>query len=487
LFGLLDADGWSWASLKAAFWFILIILLLGYIPDRAYYFTVFSTIDVGLNAISPINLCPPENRNLPCPAPNGAAVPWDLSPSELALPAPRTNGVAVISGTKIFYIGGTDGTNASNSVYLSDAFTAGNFSPWTTGPILPAARSRAAAAFLSGSIYVAGGSDASGQPTTTVWIETPNPTTGQLTAWQPGPDLPEARAGAQLAAISDGLVLIGGAGPDGKPTNTVWKSTLNATTNTLGPWTPNPPMVLGDGSPALRADGTAAVSGSWIFVYGGRDANGPTTVVMRGDIGIQGSTPGASASPSPAATGAPTPPSVITAWAQSTAASTMPQPRTDAAGFSANGALYLVGGSDGKTPQSEMYWTVPDSSGIIPQWLHLTASDLPAGGLMGSTAVVSGADVYLIGGQTSAGVTTSSLRAGLAPQPPFFQLGLVGAVIPALKIEGETGQQLGYLAAAGAGTVNFILLLLIGWAYAHKERTREIWYHLRHRGRKATP
>ena len=39
LFGLLDADSWSWASTKATFWFVVIILLLGYIPDRAYYFT----------------------------------------------------------------------------------------------------------------------------------------------------------------------------------------------------------------------------------------------------------------------------------------------------------------------------------------------------------------------------------------------------------------------------------------------------------------
>src|SRR5206468_1600613 len=86
MFGLLDADGWSWASIKAVFWFVIVIFLLGYIPDRAYYFTVFSTIDLGINAISPINLCPPENRTLPCPAPPGAAEPWDQSPAELALP-----------------------------------------------------------------------------------------------------------------------------------------------------------------------------------------------------------------------------------------------------------------------------------------------------------------------------------------------------------------------------------------------------------------
>ena len=55
LFGLLDASGWGWASLKAAFWFILMIFMLGYIPDRAYYFTVNRTIDLGTLAWSPVN------------------------------------------------------------------------------------------------------------------------------------------------------------------------------------------------------------------------------------------------------------------------------------------------------------------------------------------------------------------------------------------------------------------------------------------------
>ena len=38
--GLVDADGWPWAFINALAWFVLIILLLGYLPDRAYYFTV---------------------------------------------------------------------------------------------------------------------------------------------------------------------------------------------------------------------------------------------------------------------------------------------------------------------------------------------------------------------------------------------------------------------------------------------------------------
>ena len=65
-----------------------------------------------------------------------------------------------------------------------------------------------------------------------------------------------------------------------------------------------------------------------------------------------------------------------------------------------------------------------------------------------------------------------SYRANTAPTSPYFQLGLVGATVPGLKIEGEIGQQLGYLNAAGAGTVDFVILILIGWAFAHKEQTR---------------
>ncbi len=89
VFGLIDRDGWTWATIKATFWFLLIIFLLGYVPDRAYYLTVSPTIDLGFNAISPINLCPAENNGLPCPAPAGAVIPWEQSPENLSLPGRR--------------------------------------------------------------------------------------------------------------------------------------------------------------------------------------------------------------------------------------------------------------------------------------------------------------------------------------------------------------------------------------------------------------
>ena len=121
LFGLLDGNGWAWASVKAFAWLIIIIFLLGYLPDRAYYLTVGRTVDLGVLVWSPINLCPPTNEDLPCPAPVGAIVPWETSPTELNLPAPRTEGAAIQVGTQIFYAGGSDGTTASERMRYLEA------------------------------------------------------------------------------------------------------------------------------------------------------------------------------------------------------------------------------------------------------------------------------------------------------------------------------------------------------------------------------
>src|SRR3954471_11932034 len=118
-FGLFEADGWSWAVAKALFWFIVMILILGYLPDRAYYFTVQKTVDVGLLAWSPINFCPPENEGIPCPVPAGALLPWHLAPEQVRLPAARSDGAAGVIGQTYIYAGGSDAEQApSADVYI---------------------------------------------------------------------------------------------------------------------------------------------------------------------------------------------------------------------------------------------------------------------------------------------------------------------------------------------------------------------------------
>jgi hypothetical protein len=465
LFGLLDADGWGWAFVKAFFWFVVIIFVLGYIPDRAYYFTVNKTLDLGILAWSPVNLCPPPNKTLPCPAPGGSVIPWEPSPSELALPEPRTDGALVTAGTKLLYIGGTNGSTASADVFVAESVPIGSFDKWTKGPPLPAPRANAAVTTFGGAIYVAGGTDEDGKPTKTTYVLTPNLSTGELGDWQGADDLkqsldlPEARSAGSLVALADGLLFAGGEGPDGV-TNTSWKSTLSK--NALGEWKPQAQLT------ASVADASSALVGNFVWLYGGHDANGPVAGVQRGTVATSGDQQGQ-----------------IVQWGVNNGQN-LPGPRDNAVGFLANGTIYLVGGNDGTGSRGEVYWTAPSSGpngDQLGEWKHLAVDDLPAPGNEGGSATVSGATVFITGGKRGPDVVRDSVRADLAPQEPFFQVGLVGATVPALKIDGELGQQIGYLNAAGAGTVGLVALLLIGWAYAHPERVRSMYERMRRRRR----
>jgi Kelch motif len=452
-FGLFDADGWGWASAKAVFWFFLIIILLGYIPDRAYYFTVQKTVDIGLLAWSPINFCPPENETVPCPAPVGATLPWHPGETQASLPAPRTDGAGAIIGHVFLYAGGSDGSAPAADTYVNQLSHGDNIDLWAAGPALPEARSGAASVVVGNTLYVIGGLGPDGQPTTTVFsLAVAND--GTLGDWttEDALALPAARTGSSAVAVSDGIVVMGGS--DGSAaTDTVWKSQQDSS-GKLQAWAAQTPLA------EPNVDGLAIHEGDLIYVLGGRNARGDVVATVQ-----QGSVGGKQATTDD-------PNAIIEPWATS-AQTNLLAPRTNLAGFVANGSIHILGGSDATGPRTEAWWVTPDVNGALVGWQHLDATDLGTG-LDGAAAVVSGSHAFVFGGATSTGPTAGAARTNLAPQPPFFQIGILGATVPALKLEKEIGQQIGYLNAAGAGTVNFVLLLLVGWGFAHKERVREI-------------
>jgi hypothetical protein len=454
-FGLFDADGWTWAGAKAVFWFVVIITMLGYIPDRAYYFTVGKTVDIWPLAPflqwSPINFCPPENETLPCPAPAGATLPWHTAPAELQLPAPRAGGALGLIGTTYLYAGGSDGAAATNTVFVSHSSGVGNLTTWSQGPALPEARTDAAAVVLGNSLYVIGGYGPDGKPTSTVYA-LDVASDGTIGSWTTVDKLalPAARAGSSAVAVSDGLVVFGGTDGTAAQRN-VWK-TQQDSSGKFSAWVDQAPLAFAD------VDGFAANVGSIAYVIGGRDDHG--NVVATVQQGSIGGGPGATAQD----------PNKIEQWRYS-AQTNLPSPRANAAGFVSNGQIYVVGGTDGVNALTEQLWATPDANGGFASWSHLPQTDLGQG-LQASAGVVSGAYAFVIGGQTSGGVITDSARTYLAPQLPFFALGVLGATIPGLTLSGDIGQQIGYLNAAGAGTVNFVILLAIGWGFAHQDKVR---------------
>jgi hypothetical protein len=478
VFGLLDADGWTWAGLRAGFWFVIILFLLGYVPNLAYYFTVSNTIEVGHNFISVVNWCPEDNEDLPCPAPAGAVLRWQHpSPEELALPSARAGAGAFQSGTHLYLIGGETDAGYTAEVLATDATLDGNFAPWAQGPALPEPRSDAAVGVFLGVPYVLGGLDASGRPAATAFQGVVED--GVLTGWEaadgsvsgvPDLTLPRAVSGASVVASPSGFVLIGGRDAAGDPVTDVHAAWVDAAGSRLEPWQPLEGLAL----PEPRAGAVAGSIGDFLYVVGGEGPDGASDSVFRLQL--------AGREPATDETGQ------LRGWAVAPEASRLPEPRAHAVSYASSGAVYVIGGLDAAgAPQSSNLWAVPDTltGDFTEGWQRLDQTDLPGTVARAPLASVA-STAFIFGGLTEDGFTDTSMRAGLAPRPPFFQLGIAGVTVPALSIKGEVGQQLGYLNAMGVGTVNFVILVLIALAYSHPDATRRLIARLS-RGRLKVP
>jgi N-acetylneuraminic acid mutarotase len=415
-------------------------------------------VDVGYNFLSPVNWCPADNEDLPCPAPLGAVVPWQSNPPELALPGARQGAIAIQSGSHLYLAGGAaaDGTVLAETLETT-VTTDGNFQPWIAGPALPEPRTDAAYASLSGVPYVIGGLDAAGAPTSTVYMGQLEE--GALTGWvladgqegRPDLTLPVPVAGAAAAGSGNAIYLMGGRTADGL-TASVWRSALPANSPVLGPWE----EVEGAPLPEPRADASAASIGNQIYVAGGEGPRGVSSAVST--LFLEAGLPRIDE-----VTGEPE------GWVTDPDQA-LPAPRARASTFSANGLLYVVGGVDDTASlQYTTLWAIPDATGAVT-WHYLDQSNL-TDGIADAASVAVGATAFLFGGETEDGVSDGASRANLSPAPPFFRLGLFGATLPALSIKGEIGQQLGYINAMTVGMINFVVLVAIGLAFSHRTQT----------------
>lgn len=472
LFGLFDAAGWGWASFRAVLWTLVIILLLGYIPDRAYYLTVSPTVDLGLNGVSLVNICPAENEGLPCPVPAGALIPWKSGPAA-ALPGRGDGGALLQAGTNLYYIGGRATEAKDELANIADVASApigpDGLGSWSAVAPLPEPRALSAAAYFAGTAYVIGGTSATESATATVYAGTPDAATGLITMWEPidALQLPAPRNGAAVVTVSDGLIVLGGADQNNVPQTSVWKATLQSD-GTLGAWEEMSPL------PEPRANAAAALVGDAIWIWSGRNADGVTGVSLRGDIAVAKSPASGHSAPAPTTPNeqGDAPIGSIYKWSATSGDGDLPEPREGAALWSANGTLYVAGGVRDGAAIGSVYWTAPTAATGIGTWHSVDQVNLPADQLrVNASGVVVGSHALLIGGYDANGASVgTALSAGTSPKSPVFRAGLFGLTVPGLAIPGEVGQQLGYLSAAGAWTLNFVLLLAAAVAYAQRER-----------------
>jgi len=255
-------------------------------------------------------------------------------------------------------------------------------------------------------------------------------------------------------ATSGGLYLFGGKTADGLSAN-VLSSPLK--TGALGPWQPVSALPL----PEARAYATAIALGNTMYVFGGTGLAGPTTTIYR--LSVVNGLPATTAD------------GKTIGWASAPTSQQLPSPRSGAVSFNANGSIYVIGGVDGSGAiQTSTLWTVPNTgTGDLPAWYQLDQTNLPEARTDAGIAAI-GSFAYVIAGQGTSGPLDSIARANISPLPPYFQLGILGATIPGLSIKGEIGQQLGYINAMTVGMVNFVLLILLGYALSHREASMRL-------------
>ena len=430
-------------------------MMLGYIPDRAYYFTVSTTVDLGVLVWSPINLCPPENR----PAVPGAGrgvVPWEPSPPELALPAPRTDGAVVQVGTSSSTSADRTARRRRSTVYVAKTVGTGNFDPWADGPgaARAADRRRASRSSPAASTSWAASTPTARRPRRR-YVLTPDGTTGELGTGRrrrtSARCCPRPAPAAAAIATADGLLLIGGANATGPVDDDL---EVDCSTRTAR---------SGSGRPRSRSrrpqtGATAGVVGDFVWLFGGRDANGPV-----GDRPAGRLRPGRRRGP---ARRTPTR-ARSSHWATNAAANLPGAARRRRRAGRPTARCTSSAAPTDRAARRGLLGPAVQRRATSPSGSTSTVSDLPTPADR-RRAVVSGPNAIIVGGTTSDGRRRHELSGEHRP---------AAAVLPARPgrrdrarpdDQGEIGQQLGYLNAAGAGAVNFIILILIGWAYAHK-------------------
>ena len=162
-------------------------------------------------------------------------------------------------------------------------------------------------------------------------------------------------------------------------------------------------------SPSRVPTPVAGKVGDFVYVVGGEDADGATDSIFRLEL----------ADREPAVDEA----GRTLGWAVAQE-QLLPAARSDAAGFVANGSIYVIGGVDETgQPQDSLYWVVPDAAtGDLGAWQRLEQTDLPVALANAPLAGVA-STAFIFGGVTPEGPADGLLRAGLSPAAAVLSAG----------------------------------------------------------------
>ena len=194
-----------------------------------------------------------------------------------ALPVASFYGSLAATTDSLLYMGGTSATAALATVWVAswDPNT-GVVGTWSAQTPLPTVRSTGASAVSGSTVYYIGGSDNGGTPQNTVYYA--SVINGQVGAWASATPLPVALTASFAAVLNGWLIVAGGFNPANVHLTGTYYSRIRSD-GSLGPWQTGPNLNNGVSSYAPGWD--QAVTDSALLICGGFTTGGGNGVLTQ--------------------------------------------------------------------------------------------------------------------------------------------------------------------------------------------------------------
>ena len=304
----------------------------------------------------------------------GGVGAWSTSTN--SLPQVLYNATSVEYGGYVYVMGGYNGSSSLSTLYYAPISSTGGVGSWSTSTnsSLLQTLDNTVSVTYDGYIYVMGGYNGSANSADVYYASLS--INGGLGTWNTSPNsLPQVLNGA-TAVTYDGYVYVMGGYNGSSEVSTVYYASLSSTGG-VGVWSTSTNSL-----PTTNANPTSVTYDGYVYVMAGYDGSYLSTVYYAPLSSTGG----------------------VGAW--STSSNSIPQILSTATSVTYDGYVYVMGGYNGTTCLSTVYYAPLSSTGGVGAWSTSTNS-LPQLS-KGATAVEYRGYVYVIGGQSTASASYSA-------------------------------------------------------------------------------
>jgi N-acetylneuraminic acid mutarotase len=300
---------------------------------------------------------------------------------------------AVVTKNRVYLLGGVINGSWSSTVYYAPINSDGSLGSWSTGTSLPQTVAYSEAIVTKNRVYLLGGV-INGSYLSTVYYAPIN-SDGSLGSWSVGPSLPQVIGISQAIVTKNRVYLLGGY--NGNFLSTVYYAPINSD-GSLGNWSEGPSL------PQKIDDAQAIVTKNRVYLLGGNSPSSNLSTVYYAPINSDGS---------------------LGSWSEGPSIS---QPIRYSQAIVTKNRVYLLGGYNGSSYLSTVYYAPINSDGSLGSWSAGTS--LPQA-VVYSQAIVTKNRVYLLGGYNGSSYLSTVYYApfsgGLNDYSPYYD-GTIGPV-----------------------------------------------------------